>query len=85
MLIITELNMDFIDKKEKLADLLEEYINNCNKKNELIDYVKDIKGDNNFQSKNLFLKIFSNIEKHLDDFSRKELKQRVLLIRSYLD
>jgi hypothetical protein len=77
--------MDFIDKKEKFADLIENYMNDSSKKDDLINYVQEIKKDLDFKDKELFLKLFDDVEKYLDSFSKKELKQRVLLVKSYLD
>ncbi|MFW6285874.1 MAG: hypothetical protein ACOC16_01760 [Nanoarchaeota archaeon] len=76
--------MDFIDKKEKFADLIEAFIENQDAQIELLNYVKLLEKDEDFKDKDLFLKIFDDIKTLLQDLSKRELKQRVLLIRSYL-
>jgi hypothetical protein len=77
--------MDFIDKKEKLADLIELYIKDENNKEELIGFVEELSSDNDFKNKDLFHNLFGELLNYFDDLSKKELKQRVLLIRSYID
>lgn len=77
--------MDFIDKKEKLADLIEEYISEDEKEEELTSYLEEIKSDDDFKDKELFQNIIGELENHLHELSRKELKQRVLLIRSFIE
>lgn len=77
--------MDFVDKKEKLADLLEQFLTNNENKDELISYSKELKQDADFKNKALFEGIFKDIELYLNELSRKELKQRILLIRSFME
>ena len=77
--------MDFIDKKEKLAILIEEYMNNTEKEAELIRYINELSNDFDFNNKELFKNIFDEISKYLPGLSHKELKQRVLMIRAYID
>jgi len=76
---------DFIDKKEKLADLLEEYKNNSEQKQELIYYVKELENDSDFKNKDLFTSLFKDINNFLGELSSKEIKQRILLIRSFIE
>ncbi len=80
-----EMVQDFVDKKEKLADLLEEYMANPDIEKELVDLVIVFAEDEDFKDKALFKSIFSDVMEYLHDLSRKEIKQRVLMIRSYLD
>lgn len=77
--------MDFIDKKEKLADLIEAYIVDSEKEKELLELIDDYKSDDDFLGKELFKNIFDEITKFLPELSAKELKQRILMIRSYID
>ncbi len=77
--------MDLFDKKEKLADLIEEYTSDESKESELIDYVKECYDDPDLKDIELFKNILGELDKYLKDLSRKELKQRVLLIRSYIE
>lgn len=77
--------MDFVDKKEKLADLIEEYLEDKEKEQELIAYIHELSNDLDFRGKDLFLNMFSELMKYLPELSRKELKQRVSLIRTFID
>ena len=77
--------MDFVDKKEKLADLIEEYIEDPNKEEKLYSFLHEIEQDEDFRGKDLFENLFKELKEYLGELSRKELKQRVLLIRSYFD
>lgn len=77
--------MDFIEKKEKLADLIEKYIENQENKEELMQFIKELSENEDFKNKELFKNLFNELNQYLPELSRKELKQRVLLIRSYLD
>ena len=76
---------DFVDKKEALADLIEEYMENSDKEKELVEMVALLKEDAEFKSKALFLGVFADVEKFLPELSRKELKQRVSMIRSFIE
>lgn len=77
--------MDFIDKKEELASLIEMYIENSENEAELMRYVSELKEDLDFANKELFNNIFSEFEKYLPELSNKELKQRVLMIKGYME
>ena len=76
--------MDLFDKKEKLADLIEEYTSDESKESQLTDYVRECYDDPDFKDIELFRNILGELDKYLRELSRKELKQRVLLIRSYI-
>lgn len=77
--------MDFVDKKEKLATLIEKYIHDSNSENELLTYIKELSEDSDFISKELFKNIFDELLKYLPELSRKELKQRILMIRGFIE
>jgi len=77
--------MDFVDKKEKFADLIEEYVKDKDKENELFEYIEELKNDPEFDNKELFKNLFSEFVKFLPDLSDKELRQRVNMIRTYID
>lgn len=77
--------MDFIDKKEKLADLIENYINQPETLQELKEYVLELEKDSEFKDKQLFTSIFADIKNYILELSRKELKQRVMMIRGFLE
>lgn len=75
--------MNFIDKKEKLANLIEEYILDESKENDLLYFIGELSMDSEFKSKDLFMNLFNELKIYLTSLSRKELKQRVLMIRSF--
>ena len=77
--------MDFIDKKEQFADSLEAYVADSAKKEELLSLVNDFSFDQDFKGKELFMNIFSELKSSLDELSRRELKQRILMVRSFLE
>lgn len=74
---------NFNVKKEKLVSLIESYIADTNKDYDLLYYVHELKKDVDFKGKDLFASIFHEFENHLKELSQRELKQRVLLIRSF--
>lgn len=76
---------DFVDKKERLADLIEEYIQNKEMKNDLISFVNELSKDEDFKEKELFKNIFKELNQYLLELSTKELKQRVLMIRGFIE
>lgn len=80
-----EISYQFIDKKEKLANLLEEYLENQEKEKELINYIDELKTDEEFKEKELFKNIFVELTKYLPELSRKELKQRILMIKGFIE
>lgn len=77
--------MDFIDKKENLANLIELYIIDKKNKDQLILKVNELFEDSDFKGKDLFENILDELNNFLDELSNKELKQRILLIRSYIE
>ena len=77
--------MDFFDKKEKICELLEGYLNNNIKETEVLEYIKELKVDSDFKDKELFSTIFNELLNFLPELSRKELKQRVLMMRSFIE
>ena len=77
--------MDFIDKKEELANIIEEYTKEPGNKEELLEYINNSLDDSDFKSKELFVSILNELNTYLDKLSNKELKQRVMMIRNYID
>ncbi len=75
---------DFIDKKEELADVLEEYLKTKNRE-ALLTKIEKYKKDPDFMEKELFNNILNELTDYLDELSNKEIKQRILLIRSFID
>ena len=80
-----ETKYDFIDKKQKLAKLIEKYLENKQNEPELLKYIQELKKDDNFKNKQLFTNIFEEITKYLPELSNKELKQRILMINGFID
>lgn len=76
---------DFIDKKEDFANLLESYLSDEGYRDELLDMISRLKADEDFKDIALFKNILNELEAYLDELSRKEIKQRILMIRSYMD
>lgn len=76
---------DFNIKKEKLVTLIESYIQNNNNSEQLKSYAISMRNDIDFRDKVLFTSICNEIEFHLSELSQRELKQRVLLIRSFME
>ena len=74
---------DFNSKKEKLVSLIETYISDNTIADELRAFAILIRSDVNFRDKALFVSICNEIEFHLKELTQRELKQRVLLIRSF--
>jgi len=74
---------DFNNKKEKLVSLIETYISDNTIADELRAFAILIRSDVNFRDKALFVSICNEIEFHLKELTQRELKQRVLLIRSF--
>lgn len=76
---------EFNSKKEKLVSLIEGYINDNRVGEELRAFAILIRSDVNFRDKALFVSICNEIEFHLKELTQRELKQRVLLIRSFME
>ena len=76
---------DFVDKKEKLAELIEGFVEQRNIKQDVLNCVLEFKVDTDFIGKDLFTSIFNEFENHFDELTQRELKQRVLLIRSFME
>ena len=77
--------MDFVDKKEDFANLLEQFNANEVSQEDVLSRVKEFSQDEDFKEKPLFENIFNELQEYIQDLSRKEIKQRILLIRSYLE
>lgn len=77
--------MDFVDKKEEFADVLELFVAGQASREDVLSRVETLELDDDFKGIALFENIFKELKNYLDDLSRKELKQRVLFIRSYLE
>jgi len=75
--------VDIIDKKEMLAEALESFVADESKKDDLMRVVSELGSDIEFKQFDLFSSILGELSTSLDELSRKELKQRILLIRSF--
>lgn len=76
-------SIDFTAKKDKFADLIEEYIQDSDKEKALVDFIEALKTDYDFRDKALFQTFFDELQKNLPELSRMELKQRVSMIRTF--
>jgi len=74
---------DFIDKKEEFVKVLENYLINKNKE-ELFKNLEKFKNDPNFIDKELFKKIIEELHNYINELTDKEIKQRILLAKSYI-
>lgn len=77
--------MDFVDKKEAFADVVEQFIAGEVDKETLDSKISEYATDSDFIGKPLFENIFKELSFSSEELSRRELKQRVLMIRSYID
>jgi ATP adenylyltransferase/5',5'''-P-1,P-4-tetraphosphate phosphorylase II len=78
-------SMDFVEKKEKLCELMEAYVEDPQRQPELLYFVKMLQEDRQFKDKDLFQNVFKELNQYLSDLSRRDIKQRILMIRSYFD
>ena len=77
--------MDYAEKKEKLASLIEEAADDRGKKDELMAFILELTKDVEFSRKDLYKSILPEIGNYFDELSRKELKQRASMIRTFLE
>jgi len=77
--------MNVIEKKAKLADLIEEYVEDSNKKPELLSYIAELREDPDFNDKKLFTDIFDELMNDLTNLPRKYLKQVSAIIKDFND
>lgn len=79
--------MDFVDKKDRLAELVETYVRDKNDENyqSLISFIDELSSDEDFNSKELFTKLFDELKRFSSDLTSRELKQRALMIKTYMD
>ena len=76
--------MDFVEKKDEIAQIIEKYASQEVSKDELISKINELSNDLDFKDKDLFKTIFSELVEYVDELSSKELRQRALIIRSYM-
>ena len=69
--------------QELLANAIENYITNPETRPDLETLVEELNENSEFKSIELFSNILTELREALADLSRKELKQRILIIRSY--
>lgn len=75
---------DFVDKKEKIANLLEEYLEKKENLEQIKKQINIYLNDEDFKEKELFTNIFYEINKDLENLTNKQIKQRISMIRTYL-
>lgn len=76
--------MDFIDKKQKVAESFNLLITEEISREEFLEKVKEFSKDSELCSIKLFESIFQELLTNFDELSRKDLKQRKLMVESFL-
>ena len=76
--------MDFVEKKDEIAQIIEKYASQEVSKDELISKINELSNDLDFKDKDLFKTIFTELVEYVDELSSKELRLRALMIRSYM-
>lgn len=75
--------MNIKENQQKLAQAIENFVND----EHTIDQLKDTLGELSFEVEFKKIELFNNILNELNyslkDLSRKELKQRILLVKSF--
>lgn len=76
--------MDFFEEnKQKLVILIENYLEDNSRENELVIFAKNLIYEDDFKQKDLFRNLLDELIRFLPELSNKELKQRILIINSY--
>jgi hypothetical protein len=76
--------MDFIEKKQSVVECFNSIISEEITKEEFLSRIGEFSKDNELSSIELFASIFQELLTSFDELSRKGLKQRKLMIESYL-
>jgi predicted DNA binding CopG/RHH family protein len=75
--------MTIKENQQILAQAIENYVNDEHTKNQLMSTIQNLEFEKNFKSIELFNNVLKELKFSLDELSRKELKQRILLVRSF--
>jgi len=74
---------NFLQKKQELIEGFEQYLQNPEIKYQFIEYIKIMEKEECFQNNKLFQDIFKELQTNIDELSRREIKQRLLMIQTY--
>lgn len=75
---------DFIEKKQQIVDTFNQYIMQEISKEEFIQKVSEFSKDVELGQIQLFNSIFQEILTSIDELTLKEIKQRKLMIESFI-
>ncbi len=75
---------DLISKKEKIIELFDGYIIETIQIDDFVQQISQFAQDNELQQIDLFKSILNEIVEYGHELSKKEIKQRKLMIESYL-
>lgn len=75
---------DFISKKQLVVESFNNYLTQEISKEEFLDNINGFSQEHEFVQVDLFKSIFTEILQSIDELSNKELKQRKLMIESYI-
>lgn len=68
---------------EQLIKILEKFVNNEINKEELLQNLNLIKKDESLLKEELIKQILEELENSIDEITRKEIKQRILMLKTY--
>ena len=75
---------DLISKKKKIIELFDGYIIETIQIDDFVQQISQFAQDNELQQIDLFKSILNEIVEYGHELSKKEIKQRKLMIESYL-
>lgn len=70
-------------QKEKLIQSLEKFINQESSKEEILNNLNEIKINQELMNEELIKQIVLELLNSFDELSRKEIKQRILMLKTY--
>ncbi|MFP4402432.1 MAG: hypothetical protein ACLFPL_04340 [Candidatus Nanoarchaeia archaeon] len=76
--------MDFVEKKQRVVDAFNKKITEEITKEEFLEIIQEFSNDGELTGVELFNSIFQELLVSFDELSRKDLKQRKLMIESYM-
>lgn len=74
---------NFEEKKQELVMAFNEFLQNSEIKTDFMNYILMVKKYSCFENNQLFQQIFDEITENINDMSRKDIKQRLLMIESF--
>lgn len=75
---------DLISKKEKIIELFDSYVMQTIQIDDFVQQISQFAQDSELQQIDLFKSILNEIVEYGHELSKKEIKQRKLMIESYL-